>query len=203
MDWNRKSNSELAALTRHSLRGSVDWNFKIELTNSEKGWSLPSRECGLKLEKMRKKLKCELSLPSRECGLKYYREQRNPQPVGHSLRGSVDWNFSETVRESHSLSHSLRGSVDWNSFNISYKYNWYCHSLRGSVDWNCNFPGKLWYSCRHSLRGSVDWNVSTPHFLKQSSVTPFAGVWIEIGLISCIPVIFPCHSLRGSVDWNS
>ena len=76
----------------------------------------------------------------------------------------------------------------------------------------------------HSLRGSVDWNAFTAMAKHQDSVTPFAGVWIEIHQIECLTTdisslpsrecglkyiltsslfkISCSHSLRGSVDWN-
>ena len=35
-----------------------------------------------------------------------------------------------------------------------------------------------------------------------SSVTPYAGVWIEILALLCFSISAIGHSLRGSVDWN-
>ena len=37
---------------------------------------------------------------------------------------------------------------------------------------------------RHSLRGSVDWNYGTIDEFREQIVTPYAGVWIEIPLVS-------------------
>ena len=36
---------------------------------------------------------------------------------------------------------------------------------------------------RHSLRGSVDWNKLDFTFNVKKKVTPYAGVWIEIGYL--------------------
>ena len=56
------------------------------------------------------------------------------------------------------------------------------HSLRGSVDWNNDSILTDEETERHSLRGSVDWNSVTYDAQENTElVTPFAGVWIEIG----------------------
>ena len=52
--------------------------------------SLPSRECGLKLDDDMIAGTGELSLPSRECGLKSRYTAADSLHTGHSLRGSVD-----------------------------------------------------------------------------------------------------------------
>ena len=55
------------------------------------------------------------------------------------------------------------------------------HSLRGSVDWNHHTQIALTGNVRHSLRGSVDWNIRVICSIILIAVTPYAGVWIEIG----------------------
>ena len=119
VDWNKYPVTAKACLSSHSLRGSVDWN----MWNMEKG------------------------------------EKNN----SHSLRGSVDWNSTINRFRYYVYSHSLRGSVDWNNFylfierwnavtpfvgvwiEISYKVPYLDenggHSLRGSVDWNLVYNG--------------------------------------------------------------
>ena len=121
-----------------------------------------------------------LSLPSWECGLKSLSGTRTLTAWRHSLRGSVDWNVLGSFRRVTIRRHSLRGSVDWNEFWQLIDYLLFRHSLRGSVDWN------------HILPSS-----STLH-----NVTPFVGVWIEIGYKKKIHKNGNRHSLRGSVDWN-
>ena len=86
--------------------------YNINLLFCEILLSLPSRERGLKLTvRCNYRGRCyvapfagawieikytddtkanEVSLPSRERGLKYEVQANNPQPVGRSLRGSVD-----------------------------------------------------------------------------------------------------------------
>ena len=146
---------------RHSLRGSVDWNWKAASAVSllavtpyagvwiEIAWfllqyqaicvtpyagvwieieklqvlfrclqSLPTRECGLKFVKCQKWSEQVLvtpyagvwieiteygggyrgtkSLPTRECGLKLAWMHRLGLMQRHSLRGSVDWNFTHS-----------------------------------------------------------------------------------------------------------
>ena len=77
-----------------------------------------------------------------------------------------------------------------------------CHSLRGSVDWNSMQASEFTISVSHSLRGSVDWNAFIGWDPNKRSVTPFAGVWIEIHRNQSISNSEKSHSLRGSVDWN-
>ena len=144
---------------RHSLHGSVDWNYIIDMNllgsnvtpfmgvwieifgngNASitiKG-SLPSWECGLKL------------LPAfgfpwlsnvtpfmgvwieiARCGGQRIRGNC------HSLHGSVDWNVHTMEQMDQISSHSLHGSVDWNKYTPQQKQATDSHSLHGSVDWN-------------------------------------------------------------------
>ena len=188
--------------------------------------SLPSRECGLKLSIFYQQLTAYMSLPSRECGLKskalkigetyngvtpfagVWIEITEKGTMGsieksHSLRGSVDWNFSFSFLVILCYCHSLRGSVDWNYGIMSIHLLQYSHSLRGSVDWNSSYSVDVNWIDSHSLRGSVDWNVNSERSIGKTytslpsrecglksiyldveesgcEVTPFAGVWIEI-----------------------
>ena len=125
-----------------------------------------------------------MSLPSRECGLKskalkigetyngvtpfagVWIEITEKGTMGsieksHSLRGSVDWNFSFSFLVILCYCHSLRGSVDWNYGIMSIHLLQYSHSLRGSVDWNSSYSVDVNWIDSHSLRGSVDWNVNS------------------------------------------
>ena len=121
----------------------------------------------------------------------------------HSLRGSVDWNFSYCSIFPCLLSHSLRGSVDWNRDPTASKRWRVGHSLRGSVDWNVIYISFIYVLCRHSLRGSVDWNFNK---LPASCFTALSLPSRECGLKSisqeAIDDADYGHSLRGSVDWN-
>ena len=176
----------------------------------QQGWnwssyirSLPSWECGLKyhiskyvchdnlvtpfvgvwIEMIKRKLLLHImkSLPSWECGLKSANVFDVIADYGHSLRGSVDWNFELKKYTALQIGHSLRGSVDWNLWAQSRLWTESCHSLRGSVDWNRRHFAILRACNRHSLRGSVDWNL----YYGKGMVDELTG-----------------HSLRGSVDWN-
>ncbi len=122
------------------------------------------------------------SLPSRECGLKSDIWTAYRVDICHSLRGSVDWNLPRKIAIAGFFCHSLRGSVDWNNFSTHYFTQSFSHSLRGSVDWN---------------------NILNTVIVLVLSVTPFAGVWIEMLSSRLPPNVRYCHSLRGSVDWNS
>ena len=99
------------------------------------------------------------------------------------------------------------------------------HSPCGSVDWNRSCPWLQGTLSSHSPCGSVDWNRYLRWYWTQGSVTPLAGVWIEIrdpyplklGTLPSLPLrecglkyirglknfICPRHSPCGSVDWNA
>ena len=55
--------------------------------------SLPAWECGLKSLWSPSLCKFFVSLPAWECGLKLQDQKIDNLCLGHSLRGSVDWNF--------------------------------------------------------------------------------------------------------------
>ena len=59
--------------------------------------SLPSWECGLKFFVGCYFYTIKESLPSWECGLKWYLTEIYHWCYRHSLRGSVDWNSSDTI----------------------------------------------------------------------------------------------------------
>ena len=152
-------NGLLISWVCHSLRGSVDWNN--------------------------------------------YQGDFYPITFGHSLRGSVDWNTKENERQVLKLVTPYAGvwieinfnTTSWGglsslptrecglkSFCSISVYMFTCHSLRGSVDWNRLFCNTLNHIKGHSLRGSVDWNVKSGSLTRSTIVTPYAGVWIEIGM---------------------
>ena len=161
VDWNFPAGDVSASPCCHSLRGSVDWNrifqhllrcrktslpswecglkyfncsFLLYCSKSLPSWecglksffivfvimalpSLPSWECGLKLNTDLRSLLWRMqSLPSWECGLKFRRDGYWDIRIGHSLRGSVDWNKYRNIYKRPFKRHSLRGSVDWNRF---------------------------------------------------------------------------------------
>ena len=111
VDWNFIWWISRRAVKRHSLHGSVDWNNmsvlvlnRIYVTPCMGVWI----EIGI--------------LPS--FILWWW---------SHSLHGSVDWNYLWSYTFLHRQQcHSLHGSVDWNSFYIKIKKGGSCHSLRGN-----------------------------------------------------------------------
>ena len=125
------------------------------------------------------KVRCNLSLPTRECGLKYSETADIEEKEGHSLRGSVDWNEVTKAEEAILLVTPYAGV--W--IEIIYSF--------------CDFPAVESLPTRecglkfavilgairkasHSLRGSVDWNICVICCIVLITVTPYAGVWIEI-----------------------
>ena len=137
----------------------------------------------------------------------------------------MDGNRIKALVDIEEYGHSLRGSVDWNNHRPKSFTPFSCHSLRGSVDWNLNMKIREIYHYSHSLRGSVDWNLRTyaringrsrslptrecglkflirHPLISANTVTPYAGVWIEICVITHFAKNTDRHSLRGSVDWN-
>ena len=113
VDWNIKNLSRIGMDKCHTLRGCVDWNL-IFITLHIK--TLVTPFVGVWIETLRdnQKLVKHKSHPSWVCGLK------RPKPLGSK----------------NPLSHTLRGCVDWNW--LSYSWTWFnwCHTLRGCVDWN-------------------------------------------------------------------
>ena len=104
--------------SRHSLRGSVDWNRKIWQLLP---WGIVTPYAGVWIEiEITPYISSRSeSLPTRECGLKYYYNTiENMLTSSHSLRGSVDWNFWVQVHVHGAGRHSLRGSVDWNQYRL-------------------------------------------------------------------------------------
>ena len=77
-----------------------------------------------------------------------------------------------------------------------------CHSPCGSVDWNCHFVETFSSKYCHSPCGSVDWNCQAETSIPLISVTPLAGVWIEIFKLNPTDINVG-HSPCGSVDWNA
>ena len=136
--WIEISSLALSLLPRfrHSLRGSVDWNWPTSATNS---FPFVTPFVGVWIE------------------ICIHITQLTPKEC-HSLRGSVDWNSFGEQLYSNKVGHSLRGSVDWNSAQTFADVFDDCHSLRGSVDWNYVVDDELKGHIGHSLRGSVVWN---------------------------------------------
>ena len=144
---------------RHSLFGSVDWNF----------FSFASTIQGLS------------SLPFWECGLKYICLSNNVNVQSHSLFGSVDWNKMDMPILGIEIGHSLFGSVDWNKERSRQFFGenvtpflgvWIeimgikrmkSGSRLSLPFWECGLkfkpPFGMSLQYRHSLFGSVDWNV--------------------------------------------
>ena len=188
-------------LYRHSLCGSVDWNYLGRKISGVEG---VTPYVGVWIETLNKSLAISpfkvtpyvgvwietdlrklyhssryQSLLMWECGLKQYPGKITRRWYRHSLCGSVDWNLE-----------------------ISHKGIPLCsHSLCGSVDWNNDILSKGLRIGGHSLCGSVDWNRRRAACTLHCPVTPYVGVWIET--VPCVTVPKPfCHSLCGSVDWN-
>ena len=83
---------------RHSLRGSVDWNWPTSATNSFP-FVTPFVGVWIEISDFFNVIWTpKKSLPSWECGLKYSNKvEIEAHTFGHSLRGSVDWNDQEKV----------------------------------------------------------------------------------------------------------
>ena len=118
----------------------------------------------------------------RECGLKYSHAHMHPLLDESLPLRECGLKYTEgTCRRNRHKRHSPCGSVDWNT---GAYYN-------GS------------YSHGHSPCGSVDWNtILLTTLLSTVVVTPLAGVWIEILMVSWLLSMVFCHSPCGSVDWN-
>ena len=101
---------------------------------------------------------------------------------GHSLHGSVDWNYIRLVVIVGDKGHSLHGSVDWNMI-ICIK----------SAPWFKSLPSRECGLKYRAARG----------IWQHVPVTPFTGVWIEILRSRLITALNESHSLHGSVDWNT
>ena len=170
------------SLRRHSLRGSVDWNFCGRLRNATAHPVTPFAGVWI-----------EIAITLKSSSLFSC----------HSLRGSVDWNLLIKYSALADACHSLRGSVDWNTWNIPFLERKESHSLRGSVDWNLPFSVLFCFSCVTPFAGvwiEMHGDLMKKHCHQLSlpsrecglkstssgmmssvlSVTPFAGVWIEI-----------------------
>ena len=180
VDWNNAQQCCCDVRGGHSLRGSVDWNI---LCNLEYKSSIVTPFAGVWIEI----LACSLvstctcmSLPSRECGLKLLKYQRQKQSL-------MSLPSRECGLKYLRLGKRLHHRMSLPSRECGLKY--ICRNLPEP------FPG-------HSLRGSVDWNIDLLNYQLMSSVTPFAGVWIEILCSSKRKGEKYGHSLRGSVDWN-
>ena len=87
-----------------------------------------------------------LSLPTRECGLKSEKLRRYVGFKGHSLRGSVDWNVQIKWKMQILLSHSLRGSVDWN-----WRTRWLHDCDSRSLPTRPNYIAECLHTPHHSL----------------------------------------------------
>ncbi len=160
VDWNFNGCFQFLFSCRHSLRGSVDWNLSTSITSRNWLLSLPSRECGLKFWKPRYLYHHPMSLPSRECGLKLY----------------VCTYYLPTISSLPSRECGLKSVM-------AYEKNQgaLCHSLRGSVDWN-HVAGVLADSKKKVTPFAGVWIEILKCMYIQiiTYVTPFAGVWIEI-----------------------
>ena len=125
MDWNKDALTHSAKVGCHFLRGSVDWNKKLEHQRSfrvtsfaevwieicEHEWHVLSASVTSFAEVWIEIAPVKCNRSNRHC---------------HFLRGSVDWNQDWLKKIDKSGSHFLRGSVDWN----------YCYEecfKRGSV----------------------------------------------------------------------
>ena len=170
--------------TGHSLRGSVDWNLLNYWNKLSLQWSLPSWECGLKFHLPQENLWstevtpfvgvwieitfyymwCSMyprSLPSWECGLKYY--------------WYIFWFFSL-------LGHSLRGSVDWNQLYsvqmfLSYRVTPFVGVWIEIIMEMTNYSMENWSLPSWECGLKSSW---VPKLGGKGMVTPFVGVWIEI-----------------------
>ena len=190
----------------HSLRGSVDWNDKILchviccwVTPFAGVWieigfnlhavttsytSLPSRECGLKYRKKDGRLILQSSLPSRECGLKFlvypfliqWSLSLPSRECGLKLCRMVCIVFRLPSLPSRECGLKLAGLCS-----ILAKM-WSLPSRECGLKSTKKNSKSQWKKC-HSLRGSVDWNWLVYWYVSHVCVTPFAGVWIEIGRV--------------------
>ena len=143
----------------HSLRGSVDWNISSGCPKAVILSSLPSRECGLKFP-----------LPN---------SRSKTIPVTPFAGVWIEMSgCSKGVTTPSSLPSRECGLKFWIR---AIRLSRICHSLRGSVDWNVwsgafnkyTVPSLPSREC--GLKCSMD-SLETPMI----TVTPFAGVWIEI-----------------------
>ena len=166
----------------HSPCGSVDWNL-----------SLPQKTCS-----------ADSSLPLRECGLKYFLSFLSPLYLGHSPCGSVDWNttlgadfvlkilslplrecglklfLQKRKRQDGSVTPLAGVWIEIIKTTTSTIFYWR-HSPCGSVDWNTPrviaspIPTMSLPLRECGLKSFRDWTCK-----KGATVTPLAGVWIEI-----------------------
>ena len=102
-------------------------------------------------------------------------------PIGRSLRGSVDWNSLSSCRWSDSVM-SLPSRERGLKYIHPVSPNTLCKVAPFAGAWIEIFQRRLWNSCvrSRSLRGSVDWNNAAIITRYVNSVAPFAGAWIEI-----------------------
>ena len=122
----------------------------------------------------------------------------------HSLRGSVDWNWTLSFISSRVFdSHSLRGSVDWNIISSPVPLGDFLVTPCVGV-WIEIFTssGMVVASFVTPCVGVWIEIMSSCSFASPPSVTPCVGVWIEMTLSGAKVKVAKCHSLRGSVDWN-
>ena len=142
--------------------------------------SHPAWVCGLKLYKEIIINSPYQSHPAWVCGLKRQRRLRCDLFVGHTLRGCVDWNFSQWQRHIRWRGHTLRGCVDWNR---GYK-DTPPRKNASHPAWVCGL--KLDYRCVNGCVQRVTPCVGVwietrlrPHTRNWNNVTPCVGVWIE------------------------
>ena len=116
VDWNTIIVANSQNMICHSLRGSVDWNIVYKALNKCIITSLPAWECGLKCLNKKNYVKKNHVTPCVGVWIEILKfDTSSLEKLGHSLRGSVDWNCQwKYILSSHLRSHSLRGSVDWN-----------------------------------------------------------------------------------------
>ena len=153
-------------IQRHTLRGCVDWNWRIRWISASVSLSHPSWVCGLKLLSFSSSARWSRSHPSWVCGLKpfanlstFARQRSHPSWVcGLKLSWTCENRMGCSVTpfvgvwiETHLVmilplsakSHTLRGCVDWNSVEAENEAWQWSHTLRGCVDWNNKVPALI------------------------------------------------------------
>ena len=167
-------------------------------------WSLPSRECGLKWNISSSRISFLSVTPFAGVWIEIWLPHESNISIDVTPFAGVWIEISQSRRpalrllvtpfagvwieifltarsSTDSCSHSLRGSVDWNDNTHIESHIIICHSLRGSVDWN--WPET---ACSRIIAASLpsrECGLKLIYAINTAwtkSVTPFAGVWIEI-----------------------
>ena len=166
------------ALERHTLRGCVDWNSRIEI-NSQKTQCHTLRGC------------VDWNSPSWA-----WRHWRKVTPF---VGVWIETNITKVMRivdivtpfvgvwiETPIVTVTSACASSHPSWVCGLKLSWFScrviftsHTLRGCVDWNNLTDKEIHPDLRHTLRGCVDWNSPSATRWSAYLVTPFVGVWIE------------------------